>query len=132
MKRIETRHWTTKYRGPLAIHCAKTKDHASFIHDPRVLVAFQQEGIFLRTHLNYGHVVATCNLVDVLPTESLLKSGLYGPVEIALGNYAPGRFGWLLDDLRVLTAPLPWKGGQGFFDVPDQMLNSDLSREGGK
>lgn len=34
------------------------------------------------------------------------------------GNYAPGRWAWLLKDVRPINPPVPMKGAQGFFDLP--------------
>lgn len=34
------------------------------------------------------------------------------------GDYAPGRWAWLLRDVRPLTPPAPAVGHQGFFDLP--------------
>ena len=34
------------------------------------------------------------------------------------GDYAPGRWAWLLRDVKALTPPPPALGRQGFFDLP--------------
>ena len=41
--------------------------------------------------------------------------------ERAFGN-DPGRFGWILEDVRPLAKPVPFRGAQGFFNVPDSLL----------
>jgi ribosomal protein S27E len=38
------------------------------------------------------------------------------------GDYAPGRWAWLLRDVRPLTPPPPAIGRQGFFDLPPGWL----------
>ena len=43
-------------------------------------------------------------------------------MEEALGNYGPGRFGWILDDITMLAEPVPFRGMQGLFDVPDDLI----------
>lgn len=34
------------------------------------------------------------------------------------GDYAPGRWAWLMRDVQALNPPAPMKGAQGFFDLP--------------
>lgn len=38
------------------------------------------------------------------------------------GDYAPGRWAWLLRDIKPLTPPPPVKGAQGFFELPQGWL----------
>jgi hypothetical protein len=38
------------------------------------------------------------------------------------GNYAPGRWAWLLRDARAVDPPVEMKGQQGFFDLPQGWL----------
>lgn len=40
------------------------------------------------------------------------------------GDYAPGRWAWLLRDVKLLTRPLPMHGAQGFFNLPDDFGQS--------
>ena len=115
VKRIETRHWTTKYRGPLAIHAARrwTSAEKEFAMVEHTLGR-------LPKRIPLGAIVAVCVLSDVLRTEELLLE--IGPVEKIYGNYGFGRFGWVLTDICALHDPVPFKGHQGFFDVPDDLL----------
>jgi hypothetical protein len=39
-----------------------------------------------------------------------------------LGDYAAGRWAWLLRDVRPLIPPAPAKGAQGFFELPQEWL----------
>jgi hypothetical protein len=141
-KRIETRHWPTNHRGPIAIHAAKRKNQSELIHygccwnfcaglHPIKKMADRQ---FLADVLPFGAIIAVANLVDCRPTESFtvgeldtrryregalnLNDTLDSWRERDFGNYLPGRFGWILEDIVALPEPLPWKGSQGFFNVP--------------
>lgn len=49
--------------------------------------------------------------------------------EYLLGDYRPGRFAWRLLDVRALDRPIPYKGAQRFFDVPDQLI-ANLTAKG--
>lgn len=142
-KRIETRHWATAYRGPLLIHAAKRcnktemRDYAS---QPAWLNALQLPSAAgpLWELLPLGAVVAVCNLADCRPTESFGADYLDMPhtnelseaspyTERMLGNFKPQRFGWVLTDVQALREPIPYKGGQSFFDVPRALVAQDLA-----
>lgn len=118
IKRLETRGWSTRYRGPLAIHAAKhwDKDQDLFARSMRQLTEPQ-----LPDEFPFGAVVGVAWLVDVIPSERARK--IVNLIEAAFGDYAPGRFAWVLEDAQPLTRPLPWKGKQGFFNVPVELLN---------
>lgn len=121
-KRIETRHWpapATLVGQRIGIHAAKTTSHlpicsewpfSEHIDDPRALPL--------------GAVVATAVLDRCRPITSegaaLLEER--DRQEAAFGLYSPGRFAWVLRDVIALEGPVPFRGSQGFFDVPDQAL----------
>ncbi len=146
-KRIETRHWSTDYRGPLLIHAAKRcnktemRDYAGDRHwlDALRPAGATQAGCApLWELLPLGAVVAVCNLVDCRPSESFTTMELdglrrhegepqhWGWSERMMGNFEPGRFGWVLDNIHPLRQPIPFKGGQSFFDVPRFLVAQDL------
>lgn len=110
-KRIETRHWSTHYRGPLAIHAAKrwTREEADFA---RVMG--------LPDALPLGAIVAFARLHSCIRTEALVAT--IGRQEEQWGNYSDGRFAWVFQDIVALPAPIPFKGLQGLFDVPDDLF----------
>lgn len=167
LKKIETRSWSTKYRGPLAIHAAArrpTTVRVGSYYAVHLNVGMASERWVLRTtgrnggpdvlparSLPLGAIVATCTLVDVVPiipeeanpieqypcVQSMVGFGefpdgwleLYHPTmgnlldpegsgrsmpgEAAYGDFEPGRFAWLLDDVKPVDPPVPFKGGQG-------------------
>lgn len=115
IKKIETRHWSTNYRGPLAIHAAKRWDGQQ-----REFAMIEHGLGRLPKRLPFGAVIAVCDLIDVQPTDELVLE--IGAVEKMYGNYSAGRFGWILADVRELSEPVPFKGHQSFFDVPDNLL----------
>ena len=43
------------------------------------------------------------------------------------GDYAPGRWAWLLRDVRPINPPVAMKGAQGFFDLPQGWLAEGLA-----
>lgn len=135
-KRIETRSWNTSYRGPLAIHAgkgmpayAKEYCHARIFQEalgwqmpvsdvPARIATFPR-----------GCVIAVCALVDCRPTEN--RGGcdsevfddypkLDTPQERAFGNFSPGRWGWILEDIIALPEPIPAKGALGLWEWAGQ------------
>jgi hypothetical protein len=139
-KRIETRSWTTSYRGPLAIHAAKRcilSEFEEFDDDLawRGALDLGPRLYWLDRILPFGCIVAVCRLTQCLPTEKIPSHLLhvtqyrewdrdkcYGWTERQLGNFGPGRFGWILQDVIVLPEPIPCKGHQRLFEVPDDIL----------
>lgn len=117
LKRIETRHWSTNVRGPVAIHAAKrwTGEEREFAQD---MVERYQVTELLSPPL--GAIVAVGFLFSVHRTDQLLD--LASAQEQDWGNYGPERFGWRFRDIVRLAEPIPFKGAQGFFDVPDEVL----------
>lgn len=118
LKHIETRHWTTAYRGQIAIHAAKR-----WARDERE--RWDAECNFNTTlpkAIPLGAVVAIASLVDVISTDVLIREGMICPAEAEWGNYGPGRYGWIFHEIIALKTPIPFKGAQGFFNVPDELL----------
>lgn len=113
-KHNETRSWYTAYRGPLAIHAAKTKEHADYIREPTVSAAFSAAGIKRIEDLPFGCVLVTCRMFDCVRTEKIADS--ISPIERALGDYTPGRFAWVFTDFVILPQPIPARGSQGFWN----------------
>ena len=119
LKGIETRGWSTDYRGPLAIHAARRFGGAEkrFAQVERALGR-------LPARLPLGAVVCVVDLVDVRPTHELVLT--ISAIEKMYGNYEPGRFGWMFENVRVLQEPVPFIGRQRFFNVPDQIIEAAL------
>jgi len=118
-KRIETRGWSTNYRGLLAIHAAKrwTKEQREFAAVERALGRLPQR-------LPLGAIIAVVTVEECLPTWQLRDR--VHPIEKLYGDYGDGRFGWLLKNIVALPEPIPFAGAQGFFNVPDELFPEAL------
>lgn len=161
VKTIETRSWSTDYRGPLAIHAGKAwpvpvgewqvpHDRGPGPYIERLIdnpVTALRRWESIPTPL--GAVVAVADLVDVLPIELVLPKADRAPGVPAMssghdkitthpmteelyrfkggdgldvtdqrpfGDFTPGRFAWLLDNVRAVE-PVPAKGHQGLRDI---------------
>lgn len=123
LKRIETRHWSTSHRGLLAIHAAKRWTAEERWAAKNFACMFGCAA--LRGDLPLGAIVAVAKLVDVRSTDSLRPT--LSDDEEELGNYAPGRFGWMLSDVIALPEPIPAKGMQGLFDLSGELTSAVIA-----
>lgn len=156
LKRIETRSWRTSYRGPLAIHAAAGLGpvggmkglHKQIATEP-FWSAFREafaadlggeryypaDATTVVDQLPLGAIVATCRLIDCVPTRTLFpgwKRWQYPGTEHsirwemteqerAFGDYSDGRYAWLLADIQALSDPIPCKGSLGLWK-PDETI----------
>jgi len=166
VKTIETRSWSTSYRGPLAIHAAKhvpwkkradEGERASAMTDeiPRPLWEAMKANVdeyplLWSERCPRGVVVATCQLVDVVEMfERASDTGLIPPDRALIltptdegglrwteplshaahgwnihccedqrpyGDFAPGRYAWILDEIVALDPPVEASGRQGLWE----------------
>lgn len=132
LKKIETRHWHTPHRGLLAIHAAGTNNsitRAAFADlggIPQAALVFFRAGFRHGADLPRYAVVAFAELYDIEPT-SWKESVPTDPLELALGDYSPGRYMWKLRNVRRLLKPFSVPGRQSLFEVPDFLTADDCS-----
>lgn len=145
-KPIETRGWSTSYRGPLIIHagtkCAAGDFGPYNVEDDtprRSAKQYLMRGpIAWPYRLPLGAVVASCVLADVVPIIDRCGTDMNAPAHICqsagsllfhrprltpfldgetehiitdqlpFGDFTPGRYAWLLEDVKPTTARCPW------------------------
>jgi hypothetical protein len=112
-KRIETRSWSTNYRGLLAIHAAK-----GFPATARAFAAEERAIGRLPARLPCGAIVATCELVDVRRTEEVAL--VAEAVERRLGDYTAGRYAWILSGVVAVPEPIPARGALGLWEWDEE------------
>lgn len=145
-KRIETRSWRfpeALIGQPLAIHASK-KDPRSVV-GPWMSHYCVSAGVdhYRAIHvirperaLPYGKIVAVVRVIACLPVEEISAEMLdvtriqsrpyfggefrYGLSERQLGNYEPGRFGWVTELILPLTKPVECVGRQRIFNLSDE------------
>lgn len=125
---IETRSWSTRYRGLLAIHSAK-----GFPADARALCGISPyrevlggAGYRDATELPRGTIIAIATLVDVMRfNRSTLKDirarasrGEFPRHEADFGDFSAGRYGWMLENVVQVKPPIPAKGMLGLWELP--------------
>lgn len=124
----ETRSWRTWHRGPLLIHAARAfprwaRDLCNQEPFAGVLLeagyAAAGSGPVDPGLLPLGKILAVCNLkhcvrigtpgIDLPPPEP----------ERSFGDYAPGRYAWMLSEVQPLPEPIAASGSMGLW-VPDE------------
>lgn len=116
-KRIETRSWQTPYRGALYIHASLRRMDARAPHTQALLALLPDP------RPQYGHILCRCTLADCVPMDEAFLAAIHMDAQEHLcGIYAPGRYAWLLEDVRRLDAPLPAKGRLGLWTPPVGVL----------
>lgn len=115
LKRYETRGWSLDYRGVIAIHASKKKFNPSACsQDFRTQMLMDEVDSYF---LKYGCVLCVADIVDCVPTESLLHS--LSLREQLYGDFSAGRFAWKLENVRRFPAPIEMAGHQGIFHWKD-------------
>jgi len=115
-KKIETRSWTTNYRGPLAIHAAKSFP----IHARQTLLKrefwkmLEPAGYTNLRDFPLGCVIATYNLQYI--TKIAPYTELPTDPEWSFGDYTIGRYMWLLDGIQILPKPVPARGALNLWE----------------
>lgn len=111
-KQYETRHWTTNYRGKIAIHAAK-----NFIYIPQLLQLLGKKD---KLEFPLGAIVAIADLTDCILMDREFIN-LQSDTEKRCGDWQIGRYAWKLENVRAIE-PIPQRGYQGLWnwEVPNE------------
>lgn len=121
VKQYETRPWHLSYRGPLLIHAAKrfTREERAACHYSPLREALQ-ERYGAAEALPTGALLGLVELAGCYPTSKVADDlDVYAA---AMGNYNPGRWAWQIIRPRLFADPIPYRGLQGLFRVPLEVL----------
>jgi hypothetical protein len=124
VKQVETRSWSTKYRGPLLIHAANKWS------PEQDRVAREYRHVLAGTLMEFGGIIGIVNLTEIVDAAStslwinpwiqrriVIDGALRIPrSEYALGIYNASRFAWLTTGARTLPIHRV-RGYQGLFNV---------------
>jgi len=119
-KKVETRCWSTKYRGELAIHAA-AQIPPKWLGASRFSSAFANEladVLMVRTdhvgdksrELPRAAVLCIVRLVDIQTTDE--AAGFLCKRELIFGNYEEGRYAWFLELVEKFETPVLAKGNR--------------------
>jgi len=127
-KRNETRSWSIEYRGRVLIHAAKR-----FQQEEREICIYAPFAPCLARHYNklkdipLGAIIGSVHIVDCVPTNWAVSR--ITDQERHFGNYADGRFAWITENPVAFKEPVPFRGQQGFFNVPDELVPEEIRRK---
>lgn len=121
LKINETRHWSTNVRGEVAVHAALkwNKDLEKLCLDDTYF-----RNALKGIELPRGGIVGTVTISGCLQITE--RNAPRWP-ERAFGDYGLGRFMWPTSARRMFKTPIPFRGAQGFFNVPDELIPADES-----
>jgi len=145
-KDVENRPWNTYYRGPLLIHASKgfNQEHYDWIaaNENRLVCVLPQT-----YELVHGALIGTVNLVRVMKmagnTEPMLGHSvsigdtqreleyLHRADSACCSRWFSGPYGFVLEGAREFSEPIPYRGSLGLFDVPDDLLPTEVRISGG-
>lgn len=116
-KKIETRSFRTKYRGPILIHAG-----IKMGRDQEYLIFSEPFHSALKNlkELPLGKIIGSVTIKEVVETElicafpSTASHDLLTEVEKSFGDYSNGRFAWLLESPHSFKHHIPFIGGVGF------------------
>lgn len=109
VKTIETRSWSTPYRGDLLIHASLGKRADFLTNNPpysNYITNFKQ--------LPFGAIIGQVVLTSILRVEDFgLPDDAMNALtmeEKAFGDYTAGRFGWVLENAVQFNEPVFTRG----------------------
>ena len=103
-KKIETRPRKTNIRGTVFIHAGKKYVEAGL---NSTLISSNEP-------YELGAIIGTVDIVDCVRVEEVRSK--ISEIELALGDYTDGRYGWVLENLVKFDVPIPAKGKQGWWN----------------
>ncbi len=126
-KVFETRGWYTHVRGTVLVHAAKKRDG-----DVREALEDSYFGERLAAHginmhdLPFGALIGAVHLIGCSRMDRMPEPN---DRERDAGNWDSRRFAWERGPSPVtFKTPIPYKGSQGFFEVPRALITEDLIR----
>jgi activating signal cointegrator 1 len=142
IKRFETRSWSTRYRGPLAIHASRSwtgseRESLRYVNDvlqrwPRNSGPSASWPSIEGSTLDLGAIIAIVDLVEILAMEGE-EDRRFSFLERQLGYFDTGRYAWKLSAPVALETPIRMRGNMGLFGLADRIkveMSEDLARRG--
>ena len=124
LKKYETRPRKLSHRGPIGIHAGLK------FADPGILDSLKPNMPFSHRHsldqeFPHGVIVAIADMTDCVEmTEDFINSQT--TLEKMVGNWEVGRWGYKLENVRILDEPVKAKGSQGLWTLDDSLVSDYL------
>lgn len=138
-KRVETRSWSTPYRGWLLIHASKAfprEDQDLIWSEPFESAVKRALHVPLWSPRDVVKIVPRGAIIGAARLRGCYRIGprefwppagseldqLLTPTEREFGNYESGRWAWVLGNAWALSEPIPSRGALGLWDAPEDVL----------
>jgi len=115
IKKVENRKWRTNYTGPLAIHAGQSKEWYNWIEPDHPLCPLLRP-LQPWDKLPFGAILGVVELISADSIEDY-----NGDCPFAFGPYC-----WIIENPRQFKKPIPWRGRQVLWNVPDYVLERKL------
>lgn len=118
-KIVENRTWPTSYRGPLLIHAGKSRDWLELD------IGGERDIYNIRlSDMAFGAIVGRASLTECLSIDQIKRLAEMRPFYQRLleHEHTNGPFCFVLNDIVKFETPIPYRGAQGFFDVPAELV----------
>ncbi|MDO4739823.1 MAG: ASCH domain-containing protein [Eubacteriales bacterium] len=118
IKKMETRSWRTNYRGELLIHASLSP--VGKTERERALSEL------LNAPCRQGFILCRCRLADCVLIDEEFAAHLReeSPIEYLCGDYSPGRYAWILEDVRPVL-PVRAKGRLGLWECEQSIPEAE-------
>lgn len=131
-KAVVTKSWQTSYRGPIAIHAAKSLHSVGGERELKSLCGsspfYEVLSEYAKSHfantslkemaenpmMPFGSVIAVAELESIQATDTIANS--LSLQEIAFGDYSYERYAWVLSNVVKLPRPVEAKGQLGLWN----------------
>lgn len=119
----ETRHWETKHRGWIAVHAAKRFEKDFDRDEPMGLLLPKEFGADWAKTLPTGAIIGAVNLTHCLLMKNTRPAS---DDDYDTGNWSDVRYAWRRAEFVKLREPIPYRGLQGVFTLPDTIAQQIL------
>jgi len=113
IKPIENRVWRTHFRGELLIHAGMSRKWLDDAYHDRSI----RKLLPAIDGLIFGAIIGKAKVVDCVPIDEL-------PAKLRHSAFAGGPFCWILENSSAFKKPIPFRGRQQLFDVPDEIVRA--------
>jgi len=118
-KRVENRTWPTRFRGPLLIHAGKSRDW--LCENPRQ-PGYDDYG-FKLDEIVFGAIVGVVDVINSLPADQVEQ--VYP--QLKGHQHINGPWCIVMCNVRRFATPIPYKGAQGLFEVPAEVVAEQMA-----
>lgn len=119
----ETRHWPTPYRGTLVVHAAK-RQIDDFRGDRLDEICDGIWGHHWGLELPRGALIGAVELIDCRQMKFTAPTS---EDDRECGDWSDERYAWRRGKFWLFPEPIPYRGQQGMFVVPNDILPKEAA-----